>query len=270
VIFLDLGGNGPGLIAPDKASVPALDRGLLYGDGIFETMRSEGGQVPLLPLHLERLARSAGVLALPLPSSEMLSTATLAVVRSIPEPCQAIRLTVTRGVSAQRGYAPPELSRHTLLISAAPYRPPTEPIRLCTASSRIYPGSPTWQHKSLSALDKVMARAEAARAGCDEALLLNTEGRVVEASSANLFVRRGDRWYTPSLAEGCLPGVMRRQVIRLSQAAETRIDPADLHTADAVYLTNALMGCLPVVQIDHRSLPIRPLPRWSADLFTLG
>jgi branched-chain amino acid aminotransferase len=267
LIYLDVGGQGPGLVPPTQAAIPVTDRGLLYGDGLFETVLVQSGKLPLLPLHLERLARSAAELAIPC-NPDRVAAAALAVARAAGPGERALRITLTRGASPARGYQPPAGAAPTLLITAHPYARPAGPLRAITASIRVRPDSPLARHKSLSALEKVLARAEAARAGADEALLLNDAGRVAEGAASNLFIRRGSRWLTPPLTEGCLPGVMRRRVLELSGGEEAPLAPSDLWEADGVYLTNALMGCLPLAALDGKPLPQAPLPPWSGRLFS--
>lgn len=251
--YLDIAGRGPGLVPPDQALIPAGDRGLLYGDGLFETMLARDGSVARLDRHLARLAASAAALALPLPDG--VARAVALVAAAAGPGTHALRLTLTRGTSARRGYEPPADARPTLLITAAPYRPPAGPLTAITASVRVNPDSPLSRHKSLSALEKVLARAEAAQAGASEALLLNIHGRVAEGAASNLFIRRGGRWVTPPVSEGCLPGVMRAEVMAETGAVEAPLTAADLFAADAVYLSNALMGLVPLARLDGRPLP---------------
>ncbi|MFZ5816593.1 MAG: aminotransferase class IV [Bacillota bacterium] len=257
--YLDLGGRGPGLIPGAEAAIPADDRGLLYGDGLFETVLALDGALPLLPLHLERLAGSARALGIPCEPERVAEAARLVAEAAGPGE-QALRITLSRGAGAARGYAPPAGPRPTLLITAAPYHRPAGPLTAITASLRVHPDSPLARHKSLSALEKVMARAEAARAGVDEALLLNTAGRLAEGAATNLFLLTPAGWLTPPVGEGCLPGVMRRQMLALTGAREAPITPEELHRADGVYLTSALLGCLPLARLDGRPLRMGPPP----------
>lgn len=266
--YLDLGGAGPGLIDEREAALPLADRGFLYGDGLFETMLAVDGRVPLLPLHLERLAASASGLGIPC-QAEQVGRAVLAVAGETAGEL-AIRASLSRGAASARGYGPPAEARPTLLVTAQPYRRPAGPLTAITASVRVNPHSPLSRHKSLSALEKVIARAEAARAGVDEALLLNLAGRPAEGAAANLFLCSGDRWVTPPLEEGCLPGVMRRRMLALFRAEERPLTLAELAEAEGVYLTSALMGCLPLGRLDGRELRQGPPPPSLASLLAPG
>ncbi len=269
LLYLDIGGQGPGLMPAAEAAVPAADRGLLYGDGLFETVLLQDGRLPLLDLHLARLAASAAALGIPC-DPQRVRTGASALASAAPgaEGEQALRITLTRGSGPARGYAPPASPHPTLLITLSSYRRPAGPLRAIASSIRIWSGSPLWQHKTLSALEKVMARAEAARAGVDEALLLNEHGRLAEGAAANLFIYRDGRWLTPPISEGCLPGIMRRRMITLTGALESPIEPADLSAADGLYLTSALMGCLPVASVDGAPVRLGPAPPSLADLLS--
>lgn len=268
MIYLDLDGRGPGLVRPEQAFVPASDRGLLYGDGLFETMLIRSGTIPLLAWHIERLARSAAALGIPFAHPERAREGALAVAGAAGAEEHVLRLTLTRGPSERRGYQPPPAPAPTLLITAAPYMRSDRALTAVTAAVAVNPDSPTARHKTLSALDKVMARAEAARAGADEALLLNLAGRPAEGAQSNLFIRREGRWLTPAVGEGCLPGVMRRQLIALTGALQTSLAVADLFSAEAVYLTNAVMGIAALAALDGRTLPALPgLPFTPDELF---
>lgn len=259
LVYLDLGGRGPGLVAEGLAAIPVTDRGFLYGDGLFETLLAADGQLPLLALHLERLSASAAALGLPCDLDEV-GQAALSVAQAAGSGLHGLRITLSRGGSATRGFGPPAEPRPTLLVTAAPYRAPAGPLTAVTASLRVDPASPLTRHKSLSALEKVLARAEAARAGVDEALLLNLHGRVAEGAAANLFLCVNEQWLTPPVTEGCLPGVMRRRMIAVTGAQEAPVTLEALRAADGVYLTSALMGCLPLGHLDGQPLGQGPPP----------
>lgn len=227
------------------------DRGFLYGDGLFETILVRHKRAPLLPLHLARLTASARALAIPC-DLERIAQDIDEHLATLPEGEHALRLTLTRGEALTRGYAYTGQERPTLHLTSAPYRRPTKPLRAITATNRIYSGSPLTRHKSLSALEKVLARTEAAQAGVDEALLLNEAGRPVEGTSHNLFILLDGQWLTPPVAEGCLPGVMRSQLLRLLGARERPLTVEDLHAAERLLLSNALLGALPLIELDGK------------------
>lgn len=268
LFFLDVAGRGPGLVPRAEAVVPVGDRGFLYGDGLFETMLMRGGEVPLLSLHLARMRVSARMLSIPF-DPDRAAEACMSLVRTLDATREhVIRLTLSRGPAGQRGYQPPPDPTPTLMIAASPYQRPAGPLSAITASFRIHENSPLAAHKSLSALEKVLAKSEAARTGCDEAILLNQAGRVAEGAATNLFIVRQGLWMTPPLTDGCLPGVMRQRVLDLTGGLEWKITPADLFRCDGVYLTNAVQGCLPLAALDGRGLPWGTPPPFLHRLWT--
>ncbi|HLO04932.1 MAG TPA: aminotransferase class IV [Symbiobacteriaceae bacterium] len=251
------------------------DRGALYGDGLFETILVRENRAPLLPLHLARLKTSAAALAIPY-DAERVTQAIAAHLAALPPGEHALRLTLSRGEAVTRGYAYTGQEQPTLYLTSTPYRRPfsphgnAAPLRAITATNRVYSGSPLTRHKSLSALEKVIARTEAARAGVDEAILLNEAGRPVEGTSHNLFIHVHGEWMTPPVTEGCLPGVMRSQLLRLLGAREIPLTREAVRSAERVLLSNALLGALPLIEWDGEKLKGEgPMPLPFESLWTL-
>lgn len=257
-VWLARGGE-PGQLAPaDALVVPADDRGLLYGDGLFETVRVYDGQVPLWERHLARLRSSAHQIGLAVPWSDT------ELLAGVHEACSAgavqgggFRLTLTRG-TGPRGYGPPPEARPVVLVQPFSWHPPEAAYgrgwRLHPVSVVVHPGALTWQLKSLSALEKVMARGEVAVAKADEALLQNVNGYLTEGAASNLFWVRGSELYTPALSCGLLPGIARGLVLALARAGGLTVregcyTPADLAGADEVFMTNALVQLMPVAEV---------------------
>lgn len=225
-------------------TVSQFDRGLLYGDGIFETVRVVRGVMPLWERHLARLRASAQLLDLPVPVDVAAQAA--AAAAALGE--GALRLTLTRG-AGRRGYEPPTPSTPTLLLQPTAYTPPAGPWRAVIAQGvQVYSASVLWRIKSLSALEKVLARAEAARAGVEEALLLNENGALCEGAATNLFLVIQGEALTPPVGDGCLPGVAR-EVLLEHGAREATLTPADLARASEAFLTNALAGVIPLAAV---------------------
>ena len=224
------------------------DRGFTLGDGLFETVLAEAGELRRLDAHLDRLTAGCGVLGLPAPDraaaeAEMrraLAAAELTGVRA------AVRLTLTAGAGG-RGLDRPEDLQPLLVATAAPAPKPASPARLAVSSVRRNEWSPTAQLKTLAYLDNVLARREARAAGADEALMLNTQGQLAGAAAANLFWVAGERLVTPALACGVLPGIARGRVIAAARARgigveEVAATPESLAAATAIFLTNSLTG----------------------------
>ena len=253
-----------GQLVPESANaVSPLDRGLLLGDGLFETMRVVRGRVLQWDRHWERLRGGAQALGLALPwTSDELRDAVDRTLHA-NNLCEAtVRLTVTRGTSAARGLLPPGDTQPTLLIRAAPFAPyPDHLYRhgmqvIVSRRVRRNEQSPLSRVKSLCYLDNVVARQEAMGRDADEALLLNTQGSVACATTANVFCVQAGRLRTPPVADGALPGTIRALVCgELAQKLQcgvkiSRLNEAALFQADEVFLTNALMGIMPVCAID--------------------
>ena len=229
------------LVPAEAARIDPADRGLLLGDGLFETMRVEAGAPLRLEAHLRRLREGARLLGLPVPrTDEALADAVAAVVRANGLADAAVRLTLTAG-AGPRGLLRPDPCRPTLMLAAAPLPPPPGPARLVIAAvTRRNEHSPLSRVKSLNYLDGVLAREEAKARGADDAVLLNTAGRVAEATAANLFAVVDGTLVTPPLSDGVLPGTMRAEIIRTRGAVERSLDVADLRRATEVFLTSAL------------------------------
>lgn len=237
-------------------AVPPDDRGLLLGDGLFETVLFKAGEAVLWAEHLARLVSGCAALGLPPPDLDAL----LAQARRAAEgPARAaVRLTWTAG-SGGRGLVRPQTVQPRLVVTAAASPRPEGPAALVTSTVRRNAGSPASRLKTLSYIDSVLARREAAGAGADEALMLDTDGRLASASAANLFWIAGGRLFTPSLDGAVLGGIMRAQVLTAAEAAEVAAGPEVLADAEALFLTSSLIGVRPVSSLDGRTFAAHPL-----------
>lgn len=251
-------------------SIPLDDRGLLLGDGLFETLWVRDGVPADWAAHMERMALGCAALGLPAPDLDGALAAAQEALRQaglLSGPA-ALRLTWTAG-SGGRGLDRPAEAVPRLFATAAPLTPSLDPLQVITARTRRNASSLTSRHKTLSYLDNVLARREARLVGADEALILNTDGHVACASAANLFWLTQGRLLTPALDCGVLPGVTRAQVLqRASQGgletAEVMLGPDALDGAEAIFLTNSLMGVRPVWSLDGRRLDPAAVPTWLA------
>ena len=240
------------LVEQAAARIDPADRGLLLGDGVFETIAVRNGNVRRLPAHLARLRLGAAVLDIPLTQSdEQLRTLVQEVLIANAMAEAVVRITLTRGPGG-RGIVAPAEPKPTLLISCATRPAPAEPARVIIAQdTRRNEFSPLAQIKSLNYLDNIIARQQATAQNADDALLLNTAGRVAESTVANIFVLVNGGLITPPISEGALPGVMRAETIKLARAEERPVTVDMLGHASEIFLTNAL-GLRPVVKIgDH-------------------
>jgi branched-chain amino acid aminotransferase len=264
------------LIAPGRLAVSAWDHGFLYGDGVFEGIRLRAGRLYRPDGHLARLRRSARIVAIDPPRDDD------GILAAIRECCAAndlddahVRVIVTRG-TGRPGIDPARCGRASLYVLAYPFEPllGSDPIALVTSSvTRKAPRSIDAAVKSLNYLDSVMAKLQAGEAGAGDALMLDGEGYVAEATGANVFGVRDGVLFTPT-PTAALPGITRDTVLRLARAdgrpaEERRTTLGDLIAADEVFLTGTAAGIVPVRSIDGRPLPEAPGPvtRWVDEAY---
>jgi len=255
------------------AAISPADRGFLYGDGAFETIKASAGRIWFLEAHLERMRASCAFLRIPLDSSSG-SGATriretvdrLLADNTLEEADAAIRITVSRGLHTGR-LDLDEGERPTILITARPYPVPAtfaggEGLRLtiCTDFAQNDQG-PLFSHKSLNHLFYLLVRDRARRAGFDDGIILNREGAVCECATSNLFIVERPRPHyeprvrTPALRCGLLGGIVRAELIQALSAAGLEVDEGlitldELLGADEVFCTNSLMEITPVSGIE--------------------
>ncbi len=248
--------NGKRIEGP-TAPFDLSDRGLLLADGVFDTSLVVTGKVAFGDRHLARLQAHSAALGIE-PDRDLLREA-YAQASALDGP-HALRVTVTRG-PGPRGLRPPAKTTPTILATAAalPHGPAMAPVRLRTVPIRRNETSPAARLKTLAYLDSVLAMEAAARAGADEALMLNTQGRVACAAAANVFAIIGEELTTPPVEEGAMEGVTR--AVLLSIASEVGLTPVehalsteDLSSADAVFLSSSLRLIAPVAAIDDSEL----------------
>ncbi|MFQ6132105.1 MAG: aminotransferase class IV [Armatimonadota bacterium] len=261
------------LVSEAEGSASPRDRGLLYGDGLFETMLAREGRVFRLGAHLERLARGCAQLSIRLPfAGQELAEAVFATLKSYGPAQASVRVTVTRGVGGRR-LDPEEHGEPTVIVQAQAfpgYPPETyeRGLRVTLADIRRNEHSPTSRLKTLNYLDNVLARSAARRAGADDALLLNTAGQLACLTAANVFVVLGREVYTPPPSCGVLPGITRQCVLGLlheqgpkareeglgAGADGLRINGETVPWGEVseAWATNSLMGVAPVVEVAGR------------------
>lgn len=248
--------------------VPVTDRGFLYGDGLFETLRVFRNRPFRLAQHLERLSRGAEYLGikLPYPPKQLQRFAEELILKN--QLADAImRVTLTRG-SGERGYTPSEAQTPTLLMTLqpAPEVDPNQPAQcaLLTSSYRLPAADILASFKTANKLPQVMARREAQLQGADEALMLNSNGEVAEAAGANLFwIYRGKVCTVPT-GRGVLPGVTRAVVLEICQVLNLPtnkrvIKPNALPECDALFLTQSVQGIVVVATLDGQPVPQSPI-----------
>ena len=210
------------------------------GEGLFETIALRKGKLRRLPAHLARLRAGCAVLGLSLNYDDAGLESLLARVADANQVVDAVlRVTVTRATG----------TKPTLLVTASPVPPYPEPARVIVATgTRRNEHSPFSRIKTLDCPENDLARTEAMAAGADDALLLNTQGRLADSTVANIFLLVDGGLITPPVEEGAMPGVARAEVIRLAKAEERPVTQDLLARASEIFLSNAL-GIRPVVQI---------------------
>ena len=250
-----------GVFAPEKkVSISPFNRGLLYGDGLFETLRAYSGRVFRLEQHLNRLAEGLQVLRIePCPQAADIERAVYELLKRNKLSDASIRITLFRGGSEgpepQQGIAP------ALLITARPvayYREEdyAQGFRVHLVSPRRNSYSPLSRIKSINYLDNILGRLEARDNNAQEALFMNSNGWVAEGATANIFMIKDTTLITPPLDARILPGITRAAVLEIAQrgsreVTEEAFSPEELLRADEAFLTNSLMEIMPLVMVNE-------------------
>ncbi len=248
------------LVDIDKAKVSVFDRGFMYGDGVFETMRSYAGTVFGLDAHLARLFRSLEAAGFESPYSKTrLEREIYRTLKANGLKSAYIRLTMTRGEGRFGIEYKDEFTPNVVIVAREFGLYPGWMFRKGLSAGvvgiRQNERSPLSGIKSLNFLPYILARLEAKKKGFDEAILANTRGDIAEAATSNIFIVRGSALLTPSLECGIRPGVTRAVVLKIARrlgiaASERTLAPKQLLGADEVFLTNSLAEVLPVTRID--------------------
>lgn len=270
------------LSAAEHARIDPRDRGFTLGDGLFETIRVGSGTVPWIDQHLARLRMGATAIALFMPWDDVQFGRAIAdTIRANGLTDGVVRLTISRGVPLKRGLLPGSEPTPTMVITAqsfAGYPGILYDHGMRAMTSRIVRNerSPLTNVKTLSALDQVMARHEAAACGVDEALMCNTSGHLACASAANLFLVVTGTLVTPDTSSGALAGTTRHRVVMelaplLGLTVTLRMVTVDeLFIADEAFLTSTLVGVMPLTFVDGRPIGRgRPGPLTMAMAATL-
>jgi len=255
-------------VPEEQAVVSVFDRSFLYGDGLFETMRLLHGRPFRWDQHLERLERGAQFLKLRLPlTANQFQDYARQLIEQNRITDALLRLTISRGVGL-RGYSPQGANNPSWVMSLHPappaHSPAPEPWKLVTSNFKLPAGEAVAQFKTCNKLSQILARTEADEAGAQEALLLNTDGHVVEATSSNLFWVDGECICTPPVASGVLAGITRLVVFELTnqlglKTAESRVTPEQLRQMAGVFLSLSSIGIAEASSLDSKPLHRSPL-----------
>ncbi len=242
------------LVDPERAVISVLDRGLLYGDGCFEVLRTWSGVAVELAAHLDRMFETIGSLSIKSLPREAVAAAVEAAIGAAGPGEHRIRIVVTRGPG---GLAMPlaELGPGRTIIIVEPLpSAATEGLSLAVVDWALPPRIGRG-HKTLAYLDHVIARELARAAGADEGVRLDASGAVVEGATSNLFMVTAGAVVTPAIAGGVLPGIVRERVLsicgQLGISVEARrVTLDELRAADEIFVTSSVRGVVPVTALD--------------------
>lgn len=241
--------------------IPVQDRSYLLGDGLFETILVHRGKPVFLTEHLNRLYRSSGFLGYKLPPADALGSAAKDVIAANGLEDGSLRINVSPAKSD--GLLAADDSPLNIAITCRRGIPYGQDLyergffAIVAKSTRRNHLSPLSRHKTTNFLDSVLARKEAVTAGADEALLLNTRGFLAEGTVSNLFLVADKEVLTPRVSDGALPGIVRAKVKSICRKLniplrETSLPPEALKKADEAFLTNSLLGIMPLAKVDNR------------------
>jgi branched-chain amino acid aminotransferase len=249
----------------EDAKISVYDHGLLYGDGVFEGLRTYGGKVFRLERHLDRLYESAKAIWLQIPMTKPDLTKAVnetVAVNNIQD--GYIRLVVTRGAGSL-GLDPNRTSDPQVIIIADsitlyPQEYYENGLEIVSASTiRNHPGALSPRVKSLNYLNNILAKIEGLQAGCVEALMLNHNGQIAECTGDNIFLVSRGELLTPPIDAGILQGITRDAVIELARqdgltVREIPLTKHDVYIADECFLTGSAAEVIPVVKVDSRPI----------------
>lgn len=255
------------LVEKEDAKISVFDHGFLYGDGIFEGIRAYNGRVFRLKEHLDRIWASAKAISLTIPMQQKdIEKAVIKTLLANKLSDAYIRLIITRGcgdlgLDPRNCTKPPSvvvIADNISMYSEELYENGMEVVTVSTR--RIRQDSLSPNVKSLNYLNNILAKIEAVRSGVMEAIMLNSEGYVVECTGDNIFLVKNEILYTPSGAEGALVGITRDAIMELAknklkiQVKEGRLSTYDVYTADECFLTGTAAEVIPVVAADSRQI----------------
>lgn len=250
-----------------SSELPITDRGLQYGDGLFETIAVSAGKVALWSFHFDRLSEGCQRLCIPTPAASLLMDEVNSLIRDVEQ--GVIKIIITRG-SGGRGYCPPQSPEPNRIISLHPW--PDYPvswfnegvvIRLCEA--RLGLNSALAGIKHLNRLEQILARLEWCDPAIYEGLMLDSRDRVIEATQSNLFLLQGNLLSTPDLSECGVSGTVRRLVIEMARELRIpiKVEAVSLQQvreADALFITNSISGILPVREFEGQQYNLEAVP----------
>lgn len=253
------------MVEKEKAHISVFDHGLLYGDGVFEGIRSYGSLVFRMKEHIDRLYKSADAIELKIPLDKMqMIEAVIKTLKANKLKDAYIRLVVTRGVG-DLGLDPRKCPKPTIFIITDkivlyPKEFYLKGLEIVTATTkRNFPQALDPRIKSLNYLNNILAKIDAIKAGTEEAIMLTYDDYVAECTGDNIFIMKGGELITPPVELGALEGITRDAVISLAKKDdipfyEKKIRMGDIYAAEEVFLTGTAAEIIPVVKIDDRRI----------------
>lgn len=258
----------------EEACISPLNRGLMYGDGIFETFRGYGGKVFAINKHFARLQSAASFLKINIDFTakelnDLISK--LMLKNSLIDKDSRIRLTLTRGKGAN-GLLPDLSAKSEIIITAEEISLGVREVQekgleiVLVETIKIDPRSPLASHKTLNYIPGIMALGEVREKGGDEGIYLNYDGNVVEGVTSNIFIVKESSLKTPPLSSGLLPGITRDTVIKCAgicniTVEEIDITKEDLLNADEIFITSSVRELVPVIKFEGRQFNIGSLTK---------
>ena len=265
ILFFMLAYLNGRFVPTDDAKVSVFDHGFLYGDGVYETMRSYGGKIFLLGRHLSRLKQSAEAISLPLPLPLEKIGEALQESLTVNKLREAyLRIQISRG-PGEIGLDPALCPAPTLVILVKPFKDYPSALYengvnvAIVGTRRNHPLSLNPAIKSTNFLNNILAKIESLKAGAYEGIMLNWKGYVAEGTISNIFAVRREVLFTPGLETGILDGITRDLVLRLAKqnkitVKEKLLRPRDLAKADECFITNTTVEIMPVTSIDGNAV----------------
>jgi branched-chain amino acid aminotransferase len=257
--------NGQYLPA-NEASISVFDRGLNYGDGIFETLRTYKGEIFALGLHIERLRKGAQKLAIPLKDDEAswgIILKRLLELNSLKKEDSYIRITITRGTDFG-GLNSDMKTEPTMIAINKPLRSSIKDqqkngIKGIVLDIRGQSPYMLTNIKSLNFLPNVLGKMEILAMSVDEGFFLNPKGSLTEGTTTNVFLIKGNELLTPPVADGLLPGVTRDIVINLAgqkglEVTERGFDKEEVLHSDEAFVTNSVIEITPLIELDGETI----------------
>lgn len=245
----------------NEPTIYAFDRGLTLGHGLFETLLVNKGNISALEYHWDRLLTSAKIIDIKIPFSlnELaIMINTLLSRNNLQNKICSLRITITDGIS-ERGLLSTSNAPPTYILSISEIaKTPIKSIKAIISSIKKNENSVSHMVKSISYLDNILAKKEASSKNADEAFMLNSKGNISEGTISNIFALQGNKIFTPPLNDGVLPGITRRIIlndlkIENYTVTEKSMDLSFLMSSDEIFISNSLMGAVPVESIQNQS-----------------